>query len=389
MLSGGAMRIIFGLLLVLSGAPRPAQALEPGDTISISVYQDPKLDRKVLIGPSGMISFPLAGQIRAGGMTPAALETVLKSKLKDKFTEEPDITVSLVAGHSGKAGGGGFKAKDIHYRRGTQAGLFHRENETYVMQAVAMAGGFGPYAAKRRIQVRRQINGTEVMFLFDYVAFHSGRNVEDNIDLLPGDVVIIPERGIFEFEYRVDVGSMAVRKVLIAAIICAGLVLLVARSADISLTSQISQSAEFNSNYFLADQSAGPNNVSNQHNQGRRDRANSHQIVCLALRISAIKLISGPGVADFIVTPALNKGARVALEHTEKQTFYNFAASWRQQQAAPLQLAQTGIATIGGFITTTVLQGGINTSAQCKRHVKLAEQLDIDHVYYTGFCAIH
>jgi hypothetical protein len=40
------------------------------------------------------------------------------------------------------------------------------------------------------------------MFLFDYAAFHSGRNVEDNIDLLPGDVVIIPERGIFEFEYR-------------------------------------------------------------------------------------------------------------------------------------------------------------------------------------------
>ena len=58
------------------------------------------------------------------------------------------------------------------------------------------------YAAKLKKQVRRQINGTEVMFLFDDVAFHSGRNVEDNIDLLPGDVVIIPERGIFEFEYR-------------------------------------------------------------------------------------------------------------------------------------------------------------------------------------------
>jgi len=68
---------------------------------------------------------------------------------------------------------------------------------------------------------------------------------------------------------------------------------------------------------------------------------------------------AGPGVADFIVAPALNKGARVALEQTEKQTQYNLAASWRQQQAAPLQLAQTGIANIGGFITTTVLQAGL------------------------------
>ena len=63
--SGGAMRIIFGLLLVVCwSTAASSQALQPGDTISISVYQDPKLDRQVLIGPSGMISFPLAGQIR-------------------------------------------------------------------------------------------------------------------------------------------------------------------------------------------------------------------------------------------------------------------------------------------------------------------------------------
>src|SRR6476659_4997329 len=98
MLAGGAMRIIFGLLLVLCwSTAASSQALNPGDTISISVYQDPKLDRQVVIGPSGMISFPLAGQIRAGGMTPAALETVLKARLKGRFTEEPDITVALVA----------------------------------------------------------------------------------------------------------------------------------------------------------------------------------------------------------------------------------------------------------------------------------------------------
>jgi len=206
MLAGGAMRIIFGLLLVLCwSTAASSQALNPGDTISISVYQDPKLDRQVVIGPSGMISFPLAGQIRAGGMTPGALETVLRSKLKDKFTEEPDITVSLVAPAvppSERQVEEDLKPKIFITGEVLRPGFFVVRTRLTVMQAVAMAGGFGPYAAKRRVQVRRQINGTEVMFLFDYVAFHSGRNVEDNIDLLPGDVVIIPERGIFEFEYR-------------------------------------------------------------------------------------------------------------------------------------------------------------------------------------------
>src|SRR4029453_3192482 len=92
-----SVRVLLGLLLLCGFcAAAGAQALQPGDTISISVYEDPKLDRQVLIGPTGMISFPLAGQIRAGGLTPAALETVLRLRLKDKFTEPPDVTVALV-----------------------------------------------------------------------------------------------------------------------------------------------------------------------------------------------------------------------------------------------------------------------------------------------------
>jgi polysaccharide biosynthesis/export protein len=193
------MRIILAILLTLvSWTAASAQALRAGDTISISVYQDPKLDRNVLIGPTGMISFPLAGQIRAGGLTPAALESVLRNRLKDKFTEEPDITVALVAPFTDKPLEEDLKPRIFVTGEVLRPGFFIVRTRTNVLQALALAGGFGPYAAKRRIQVRRQISGTEVMFLFDYVAFHSGRNVEDNIDLLPGDVVIIPERGIFE-----------------------------------------------------------------------------------------------------------------------------------------------------------------------------------------------
>jgi polysaccharide biosynthesis/export protein len=191
------MRIVLLALAFLCGfwTSAGAQALKPGDSISISVYQDPKLDRQVIIGPTGFISFPLAGQIRAGGLTPAQLEDVIKARLKDKFTEEPDVTVSLGAEKPLEED---LKPRIFVTGEVLRPGFFVIRMKTTVLQAISLAGGFGPYAAKRRIQVRRQINGTEVMYLFDYVDFHKGRNVEDNIDLQPGDVVIIPERGIFE-----------------------------------------------------------------------------------------------------------------------------------------------------------------------------------------------
>ena len=132
-------------------------------------------------------------------------------------------------------------------------------------------------------------------------------------------------------------------EVLIAAIICAGFYCSSARSADISLTTQLSQGAKFNSNYFLQTHPPGFN--SRPISSLRVDRvARTPTSRLFGTADLSYQTYSGPGVADFLVTPALNKGARVRLEQTEQQTLYNLAASWRQQQAAPLQLAQTGVA---------------------------------------------
>ena len=73
------------------------EPLQPGDTLQISVWQDPKLDRQVVVGPDGMISFPLAGHIKAGGITPQALENLLRARLQKNYTGKLDITVSLAA----------------------------------------------------------------------------------------------------------------------------------------------------------------------------------------------------------------------------------------------------------------------------------------------------
>ena len=172
-----------------------AQELRNGDTIDISVWQDTKLDRRLIISPAGTISFPLAGHIRASGLTPQALENVLRERLKGNYTSERlDITVSLVARHDDD------ENTPRVYLTGEilKPGVYPIKVRTSVMQAIALAGGLGPFAAKQRIQIRRKVNGADSIYLFNYRSFESGVDFSGNIDLRSGDVVIVPERGLFE-----------------------------------------------------------------------------------------------------------------------------------------------------------------------------------------------
>jgi polysaccharide export outer membrane protein len=66
-----------------------------------------------------------------------------------------------------------------------------------VMQAITMSGGLGKFAAKSRIQIHRRVGGNEQVLLFDYSDFLSGKNGASDIILQPGDVIVVPERGLF------------------------------------------------------------------------------------------------------------------------------------------------------------------------------------------------
>ena len=70
---------------------------------------------------------------------------------------------------------------------------------TTLMQAIALAGGIGPFAAKARIQVRRRSpGGDETIYMFNYRAYEAGADLEGNITLRAGDVIMVPERGLFD-----------------------------------------------------------------------------------------------------------------------------------------------------------------------------------------------
>jgi len=191
--------VVLGLALAFWASAAGAQTLKPGDNLSISVLQDPKLDRSVVVDPSGEIAFPLAGHIRAKGLTPQALERIITDKLKDNYKDD-HLDVTVAVNNSPKD----IPEEDLKpkiYVTGEVAkpGPYVVRQPTTLIQAIALAGGLGPYAARGRIQVhRRNKAGDESIFVFDYKAYEAGENPAGNITLRAGDVIMVPERGLLE-----------------------------------------------------------------------------------------------------------------------------------------------------------------------------------------------
>jgi hypothetical protein len=125
-----------------------------------------------------------------------------------------------------------------------------------------------------------------------------------------------------------------------------------------TLTSQLIQTADFNSNYLLRNNPPGELTaaVSTLRLDGIARTPTTRLQTTADL---SYRSYFGPGTEAFTVIDSLDKIGRIRLDQTEKLTTYNVGASWSQIQAAPLQVLQTGVATISGFVNTTVVQGGL------------------------------
>ncbi len=197
------MRYLIGLLMLVISSAHAAAAdaykLQSGDTIQVSVWQEPKLDRQLKVGPDGRVSLPLAGHIVAGGRTAEEVEKAIAERLASQYQTDLDVTVSLVdqpqTDQAGDSGG-----EKIIYVMGEvrNPGPLVIKSPTTVLQALAMSGGLGAFASERRIQVHRKIGGRDALLQFDFRKFKRGLNPTGNITLREGDVVIVPENGVLD-----------------------------------------------------------------------------------------------------------------------------------------------------------------------------------------------
>ena len=166
-----------------AGAPVEASyKIGPGDRLNISVWKEEGMQQEILVKPDGGITFPLAGEIQASGLTTEQLREVLVSKLK-RYIPNPIVTVSVLQSISNKV---------YVIGKVTRPGEFIATGYMDVLQALTLAGGVTPYADADEIKViRRTAKGTEV-FDFDYDEVISGNQLEMNIILKAGDTVVVP-----------------------------------------------------------------------------------------------------------------------------------------------------------------------------------------------------
>ena len=124
------------------------------------------------------------------------MQRLIRRRLAKDFVEPPTVTVSLAA----------VAEEDVwedpaFYVLGevNEPGRYNFDGEKPVtlLQALSLAGGLDVHAARKRVQIRRYAGDTETLLLFDYDAVESGEGLLQPLFIEDGDVIVVPERGLF------------------------------------------------------------------------------------------------------------------------------------------------------------------------------------------------
>jgi polysaccharide export outer membrane protein len=176
---------------LLSGPARAVDAdyrLNPGDDLQITVWKEDGLDRETIVLPDGNIDFPLIGTIMARGRTTAEVRETITKRLASTI---PDASVTVVV----RSPLGNVIDVIGQVQKPGEIATGHRLS---VMQALSMAGGLTPYASEGNIRIlHRDADGTEKSIPFPFDDVIRGKQLEADILLSPGDVVMVPASSLF------------------------------------------------------------------------------------------------------------------------------------------------------------------------------------------------
>lgn len=192
--------IAAALLMVFSGPEAQAQQsgyrLAAGDVLRFEVLEDSTLNRTLLVAPDGRISVPLLGTVVAGGQTVDMIRAELTERLTPNFAAPPTVFVALESRPAPQLAPEARITPIAIFVLGeaSNTGRLELLPGTTVLQLFAQMGGFTNFAAQRRIQLRRG----DTTWNIDYREIEAGRSASGNFVLADGDIIIIPQRRLFE-----------------------------------------------------------------------------------------------------------------------------------------------------------------------------------------------
>lgn len=179
--------------------------IRPGDALQIEVLEDPSLNRTAIVLPDGRFSFPFAGTVRAGGRTLPQVTRGLTAAISSNFASDPNVFISIASLREPDP-----KVERAPVEAPTMNVFFIGEVSspgpktvapgTTFLQSLASSGGFTNFAAQKRIQVRRTDprNGAQQKFTVNYKGLARGEIASGDFVLQEGDVILVPERRLFE-----------------------------------------------------------------------------------------------------------------------------------------------------------------------------------------------
>jgi polysaccharide export outer membrane protein len=166
----------------LQGADLPADyVIGAEDQLGIVFWRDADMSADVTVRPDGVITLPLIGDLRVVGLAPDALRLQIQNEAA-KYVNDANVTVVVKQVNSRKV----FITGQV-----TRPGEYPLTASRNVMQIIALAGGLTEYADAKNIKIMRGQSQTTV-FKFNYREVERGKNLPQNIQLKPGDTLIVP-----------------------------------------------------------------------------------------------------------------------------------------------------------------------------------------------------
>jgi polysaccharide export outer membrane protein len=160
-----------------------SHTLSEGDVVEIKVYQEDELTTKARVDSEGKVAMPLLGAIKIGGNSVETAQNQIRDLLEKDYLRAPQVSMTLIE----------FAKKRFSVLgEVNQPGFFMiPEGETMsVLQAIASAGGFTPYARSGEIIVKRKVNGREETIRVDAKAMAKKKRAP-SLEIQGGDAIYV------------------------------------------------------------------------------------------------------------------------------------------------------------------------------------------------------
>jgi polysaccharide export outer membrane protein len=160
----------------------PGYVIGADDVLSILFWREKELSAEVTVRPDGKVTLPLLNDIQAAGLTPEQLRDRVVEAAR-RYVEDPNPTVMVKTINSRKV----FITGQVE-----KPGPYQLSGSMTILQLIAMAGGLREFVDGKNISVMRTEDGRQMVYRFNYRDVVSRRKLDQNIELKPGDTVVVP-----------------------------------------------------------------------------------------------------------------------------------------------------------------------------------------------------